>query len=149
MPRPTIPSRLLAVGVCSVVLGVAGCAGGSVIGLLEEEQMDEDILTIQTDLDGIDLASTRFLVGRDGVEYFAARPVGGSGTDDTVCLLVEEGIGVGLECAPLERGTAGATIRDSRVTAVLLPDDIDRNDLVDEGFELLHPNLAVRPAAAG
>jgi len=32
---------------------------------------------------------------------------------------------------------------------VLLPDDIDRNDLVDEGFELLHPDLAVRPATAG
>jgi len=56
---------------------------------------------------------------------------------------------VGLECATLARGAAGATIRDSRVTAVLLPDTIDRNALMDEGFELLHPNLAVRPADVG
>lgn len=141
-------SRVLAAGMCAVVLGLAGCSG-PVLGLLEKDQTDQDILTIQTDLDGIDLASTRFLAERDGVEYFAATPEAGSSAEGTVCLLVEEGIGVGLECAPLERGRAGATIRDSRVTAALLPDDIDRNALADEGFDLLHPNLAVRPADAG
>ncbi|MDN4612414.1 hypothetical protein [Arthrobacter burdickii] len=148
MRRP--PSSLaLAAGLCAAVLALAGCTGGPALGLLEKEQTEQDILTIQTDLDGIDLASTRFLAERDGVEYFAARPVEGNGTGDTVCLLVEEGLGVGLECAPLERGAAGAAIRDSRVTAVLLPDDMDRDALTDEGFELLHPNLAVRPAGAG
>ncbi|MFJ6003991.1 hypothetical protein [Arthrobacter sp. NPDC092385] len=141
-------SRLIAAGMCAVVLGLAVCAG-PVLGLLEEDQTDQDILTIQTDLEGIDLASTRFLAERDGVEYFAATPVDGGSAKGTVCLLVEEGIGVGLECAPLERGRAGATIRDSRVTAALLPDDVDRNALADEGFDLLHPNLAVRPADAG
>jgi hypothetical protein len=146
--RFTSPS-VLAAGLCAMVIGVAGCTGGPVLGLLDQEQTDQDALTIQTDLDGIDLTSTRFLAERDGVEYFAARPLDGSGTEDTVCLLVEEGIGVGLECAPLERGTAGATIRDSRVTAVLLPDEVNRNALADEGFELLHPNLAIRPAGAG
>ncbi|MCU1634271.1 MAG: hypothetical protein JWM61_2923 [Micrococcaceae bacterium] len=141
-------SRILAAGMCLAVLGLAGCAG-PVLSVLDRDQTDQDVLTIQTDLDGIDLTSTRFLAERDGVEYFAARPVDGNGTADTVCLLIEEGIGVGLECAPLMAGEAGATIRDSRVTAVLLPDDIDRNDLADEGFQLLHPNLAVRPADAG
>lgn len=141
-------SRVIAAGICAVVLGLTGCAG-PVLGLLEKDQTDQDVLTIRTDLDGIDLASTRFLAERDGVEYFAATPVDGSGAEDTVCLLVEEGIGVGLECAPLERGRAGATIRDSRITAALLPDDVNRNELSDEGFELLHPNLAVRPAVAG
>ena len=132
-------------------LGLAGCSGGSAVGLLDEDQTDRDMLTIRTDLDGVDLASTRFLAERDGVEYFVATPAGSAVDDagENVCLLVEEGIGVGLECAPLEGGAAGATIRDSRVTAVLLPDRMDRNALVDEGFELLHPNLAVRPAEAG
>ena len=137
-------------------LGLAGCSGGSggsALELLDEDQTDQDMLTIRTDLDGIDLATTRFLAERDGVEYFVATPGDGAvddgGADGSVCLLVEEGIGVGLECAPLEAGVAGATIRDSRVTAVLLPDRMDRNALVDEGFELLHPNLAVRPAEVG
>ncbi|BBE21958.1 hypothetical protein MN0502_08410 [Arthrobacter sp. MN05-02] len=134
---------------CSVLLGLAACGGGPVLGILDRDQTDQDVLTIRTDLDGIDLATTRFLAERDGVEYFAARPVAGTGGDDVVCLLVEEGIGVGLECAPLAPGSAGATIRDSRATAVLLPDDIDRNALTDEGFELLHPNLALRAADAG
>ncbi|TYC98872.1 hypothetical protein FQ377_07600 [Arthrobacter echini] len=148
MRRPA-PHIVLA-GVCTLVL--AGCTGGSLIGVLDEEQQGQDVLTIQTDLDGIDLATTRLLAERDGVEYFVARPEAGAeaggGAADTVCLLVEEGIGVGLECGPLERGAAGPTIRDSRVTVVLLPDDIDRNDLADQGFELLHPNLAIRPAGA-
>jgi hypothetical protein len=148
MHRPVPRSRLLASGIGLSVLGLAACSG-PVLGLLDQEQTDRDQLTIRTDLDGIDLATTRFLAERDGVEYFAARPVQGNSDEDTVCLLIEEGIGVGLECAPLARGAAGATIRDSRVTAVLLPDDVDRNDLTDEGFELLHPNLAVRPADAG
>ncbi|MUK03450.1 hypothetical protein GM708_17000 [Vibrio cholerae] len=138
----------LAVLACALLLGSTGCAGGPVLGLLEEDQTDQDILTIQSDLDGIDVSSTRFLTERDGVEYFAATPSGGSGPEKVVCLLVEEGIGVGIECTPLEPGRAGATIRDSRATAVLLPDDIDRNAVVDEGFELLHPNLALRPAEA-
>lgn len=148
---PTRSAALLA----AAVLGLAGCSGGSVMGLLDEEQTDTDVLTIQSDLDGIDLGSTRLLAERDGVEYFAARPTDSAVTEadasegEGVCLLVEEGIGVGLECAALEAGATGATIRDSRVTAVLLPDEIDRNALVDEGFELLHPNLAVRPAEAG
>lgn len=147
MHRPARPPRLLGVAACGAVLALAACTGGPVIGLLEEEQSEQDVLTIRTDLDGVDLASTRLLGERNGVEYFAARPLDAS--DDIVCLLVEEGIGVGVECVPLEPRTPGATIRDSRVTAVLLPDDIDRNDLVDEGFELLHPNLALRPAEAG
>lgn len=142
--RAAVPAALG----CVVLLGLTGCSG-PVLGLLDQDQTDQDVLTIRTDLDGIDLASTRFLAERDGVEYFAATPVGGGAPADTVCLLVEEGIGVGLECAPLRRGTAGATIRDSRLTAVLLPDDVDRNALADEGFVLLHPNLAVRPADAG
>ncbi|MFC3298489.1 hypothetical protein FJV46_01850 [Arthrobacter agilis] len=146
MRRPLVRPLVLVAGAL-VLLGLAGCAG-PVLGVLEQEQTEQDQLTIRTDLDGVDLESTRFLAERDGVEYFVARPVAGTGTEDTVCLLVEEGIGVGLECAPLTRGEVGATIRDSRVTAVLLPDDIDRNDLADEGFELLHPNLAVRPAGA-
>ncbi|WP_298253722.1 hypothetical protein [uncultured Arthrobacter sp.] len=161
MHRPA--HRIVLAGVCSLLL--TGCTGGSLIGVLDEDQAAEDVLTIQTDLDGIDLTSTRLLAEREGVEYFVARPEaeagagaevdGGAGTGagtgvgDTVCLLVEEGIGVGLECGPLERGAAGPTIRDSRVTVVLLPDDIDRNDLADQGFELLHPNLAIRPADAG
>lgn len=147
---PTLPVRSsLAVAVVTLLaFGATGCSTGPVLGLLRQEQSDQDILTIRTDLDGVDLGSTRFLAQHDGVEYFAATPVPGSGSD-AVCLLVEEGIGVGLECAPLEQGTAGATIRDSRVTAVLLPDDIDRDALTDEGFELLHPNLAIRPADAG
>jgi hypothetical protein len=148
MHRQVSRSRLLAAGVGLAVLGLTACTG-PVLGVLEQEPTDRDQLTIRTDLDGIDLATTRFLAERDGVEYFAARPVQGNGGQDTVCLLVEEGIGVGLECAPLARGAVGATIRDNRVTAVLLPDGIDRNDLTDEGFELLHPNLAVRPASAG
>jgi hypothetical protein len=142
--------RSAAVGGSLLVLVLTGCTGGPALGLLESEQTDQDLPTIRTDLDGIDLASTRFLAERDGVEYFAATPETGTGSDDsTVCLLVEEGIGVGLECAALERGSAGATIRDSTITAVLLPDDIDRNAVTDEGFELLHPNLAVRSADAG
>ncbi len=141
-----LPPRILTAAVCTLVL--AGCTGGSLIGVLDEEQQDQDVLTIQTDLDGIDLATTRLLAERDGVEYFVARPESDGGAADTVCLLVEEGIGVGLECGALERGAAGPTIRDSRVTAVLLPDDVDRNDMADQGFELLHPNLAVRPAGA-
>jgi hypothetical protein len=147
MPRPLIGTVLAGVA----LLGLAGCSGGSALGLLDEEQTDRDMLTIRTDLDGIDLASTRFLAERDGVEYFVAVPADGAVDDagGNVCLLVEEGIGVGLECTPLEQGVIGATIRDSRVTAVLLPDRMDRNALVDEGFELLHPNLAVRPAEAG
>ncbi|THJ67979.1 hypothetical protein E8P82_03930 [Arthrobacter echini] len=143
-----LPFCGLVAGACALVLGLSGCAGGPVIDVLDEEQTDQDVLTIQTDLDGIDLASTRFLAERDGVEYFAARPEADSGAAGSVCLLVQEGIGVGLECGPLEAGTAGPTIRDSRVTAVLLPDQIDRNDLADQGFELLHPNLAIRPADA-
>lgn len=133
----------------AAVLVLGGCSEGPVLDLLQQEQAGQDILTIQTDLDGIDLGSTRFLTERDGVEYFAATPVAASGTADTVCLLVEEGIGVGIECAPLERGQPGATIRDSRVTAVLLADDVDRNALADQGFELVHPNLALRPADPG
>ncbi len=147
MRRPPILGPIT-VG-CALLFGVTGCSAGSVIDVLQEDQTDQDILTIQTDLDGIDLASTRFLAERDGVEYFVARPLADSGSADTVCLLVEEGIGVGLECGPLEPGVAGPTIRDSRITAVLLPDDIDRNDLADQGFELLHPNLAIRPADPG
>jgi hypothetical protein len=147
MHRPT--SRvLLLVAWSTAVLALTACAG-PVLGVLDEEQAQEDVLTIQTDLDGIDLASTRFLAERDGVEYFAATPVDGTGAEGTVCLLVEEGIGVGLECTTLTRGTAGATIRDSRVTAVLLPDEFDRDALTADGFELLHPNLALRPARAG
>lgn len=149
MPHLSARRGVLLVGACCVALGLAGCAGGSPLGLLDDEQMDRDVLTIQTDLEGIDLGSTRFLAERDGVEYFAASPTDGNRPEGTVCLLVEEGICVGLECAPLERGTVGAAIRDSRLTAVLLPDDIDRNALTDEGFELLHLNLAVRPADAG
>ena len=132
----------------AAVLALTGCAG-PVIGLLDSEQTEQDVLTIRTDLDGIDLATTRFLAEQDGVEYFAARPTAGSASEDTVCLLAEEGIGVGLECAPLERGTAGPVMRDSRSTVVLLPDDIDRDALMDDGFGLLHPNLAIRPADAG
>ncbi|MHA7239488.1 hypothetical protein [Arthrobacter sp. TMS1-12-1] len=146
--RPTTRTRVLAAATCAV-LGLSGCAGGPVLGVLEQDQAEQDVLTIQTDLDGVDLVTTRFLAERDGVEYFAARPTAGGASEDTVCLLAEEGIGVGLECAPLERGTAGAVMRDSRVTVVLLPDDIDRNALTDDGFELLHPNLAIRPAGAG
>ena len=147
MRRPT--SRvLLAAAWSSAVLALTACAG-PVLGVLDEEQAQEDVLTIQTDLDGIDLASTRFLAERDGVEYFAATPLDGTGAQGTVCLLVEEGIGVGLECTPLMRGAAGATIRDSRVTAVLLPDEFDRDALTADGFELPHPNLALRPADAG
>lgn len=147
---PSQPARSsVAVLVTVVALGVSSCSSGPALGVLQQEQTDQDVLTIQTDLEGIDLASTRFLGERNGVEYFAATPTEGSGTADTVCLLVEEGLGVGLECAPLERGRAGATIRDSRLTAVLLPDDVDRKALTDEGFELLHSNLAVRPADAG
>lgn len=148
MHRQATRSRLLAAGVGLAVLGLTACTG-PVLGVLDQEQTERDELTIRTDLDGIDLATTRYLAERDGVEYFVAKPVPGTGDEDTVCLLIEEGIGVGLECAPLTRGAAGATIRDSRVTAVLLPDDVDRNDLTDEGFDLLHPNLAVRPADAG
>lgn len=145
-----LPSRLLLPAAWSgaAVLVLTGCAG-PVIGLLEKEQTAQDVLTIRTDLDGIDLDSTRFLAERDGVEYFAATPLDGTGTEGTVCLLVEEGIGVGLECTPLEPGTAGPTIRDSRATVVLLPDAFDRDALTNEGFELLHPNLALRPADAG
>ncbi|AUZ88470.1 hypothetical protein ACX80U_04290 [Arthrobacter sp. TmT3-37] len=139
----------LVAGCCSVLLGLAACGLGPVLGVLDRDQTDQDVLTIRTDLDGIDLSTTRFLAERDGVEYFAARPTAGTGSDDIACLLVEEGIGVGLECAPLVPGSAGATIRDSRATVVLLPDDIDRNALTDEGFELLHPNLALRAADAG
>ncbi len=140
--RATAPVALT----CAMMLGLTGCTGGPALGLLEEDQTDQDILTIQSDLDGIDVSSTRFLIEHDGVEYFAATPSEGSGPEDAVCLLVEEGIGVGIECTPLAPGRSGATIRDSRATAVLLPDDIDRNAVVDEGFELLHPNLALRPA---
>ncbi|MDQ0733874.1 hypothetical protein [Arthrobacter agilis] len=145
-----LPSRFLlpTAWSCAAVLALTACTG-PVLGLLEQEQAEQDVLTIQTDLDGIDLASTRFLAERDGVEYFAAVPVGGTGADGTVCLLIEEGIGVGLECAPLEPGTAGPTIRDSRVTAVLLPDEFDRDSLTDDGFDLPHPNLALRPAEPG
>ena len=144
------PPRLRPAGIAVVVLVLTGCTGGSVLGILDTEQTERDLPGIRTDLDGVDLASTRFLAERDGIVYFAAVPEGGSGAEDsTVCLLVEEGIGVGLECAPLERGSTGAVIRDSLVTAVLLPDDIDRNAVVDEGFELLHPNLAIRAADAG
>ena len=143
MRRPT--SRvLLAAAWSSAVLALTACAG-PVLGVLDEEQAQQDVLTIQTDLDGIDLATTRFLAEQDGVEYFAARPTAGSASEDTVCLLAEEGIGVGLECTPLEPGAAGAVMRDSRATVVLLPDDIDRNALADDGFDLLHPNLAIRP----
>lgn len=151
MQRRTARPTAIACAVLTGLLSLSGCSSGPVIGLLDEEQTEQDILTIQTDLDGIDLASTRFLAERNGVEYFAATPAEGvaAGDEETVCLLVEEGIGVGLECVPLERGVVGPTIRDSRVTAVLLPDDIDRNALVDEGFELLHPNLALRPTEAG
>jgi len=143
-----LPTRS-AVLLATVLLVLAGCSGGSVMGLLDEEQTDSDVLTIQSDLDGIDLGSTRLLAERDGVEYFAATPLDGTGAEGTVCLLVEEGIGVGLECTPLEPGTAGPTIRDSRATVVLLPDAFDRDALTNEGFELLHPNLALRPAEAG
>ncbi|MBG6224269.1 hypothetical protein IWX63_000824 [Arthrobacter sp. CAN_A2] len=146
--RPTTRTRLLMTGV-GAALVLSGCAGGPVLDVLEQDQTEQDILTIQTDLDGIDLATTRFLAEQDGVEYFAARPAAGSASEDTVCLLAEEGIGVGLECAPLERGTAGAAMRDNRATVVLLPDDIDRNALTDDGYGLLHPNLAIRPADAG
>ena len=146
--RPTTRTRVLAAGV-GAVLGLSGCTGGPVFGVLEQDQEEQDVLTIQTDLDGIDLTTTRFLAEQDGVEYFAARPTAGSASEDTVCLLAEEGIGVGLACAPLERGTAGPVMRDSRATVALLPDDIDRNALTDDGFGLLHPNLAIRPADAG
>ncbi|WP_434992006.1 hypothetical protein [Arthrobacter sp. Ld5] len=146
--RPTTRVRLLS-ACAGAVLGLSGCTGGPVIDVLEQDQTDQDVLTIRTDLDGIDLATTRFLAEQDGVEYFAARPTAGSATEDTVCLLAEEGIGVGLECTPLAPGSAGAVMRDSRATVVLLPDDIDRNALADDGFELLHPNLAIRPADAG
>lgn len=146
--RPTTRSRLLPAG-AGVILGLSGCVGGPVLDVLEQDQTEQDVLTIRTDLDGIDLATTRFLAEQDGVEYFAARPTAGSASEDTVCLLAEEGIGVGLECTPLEPGAAGAVMRDSRATVVLLPDDIDRNDLADDGFTLLHPNLAIRAADAG
>ncbi len=143
-------SRLLLPAAWSgaAVLALTGCTG-PVIGLLDREQTEQDVLTIRTDLDGIDLDSTRFLAERDGVEYFAATPVDGTGAEGIVCLLVEEGIGVGLECTPLEPGTAGPTIRDSRATVVLLPDTFDRASLTADGFELLHPNLALRPAEEG
>lgn len=138
--------RMMMAGTCAALLGLTGCAG-PVLGLLEREPTEQDALTIRTDLDGIDLDSTRLLAERDGVEYFAATPSDGVDADpSTVCLLVEEGIGVGLECAPLRPGGAGAMIRDSRVTAVLLPDSFDRDGLIEDGYELLHPNLALRPA---
>lgn len=146
--RPTTRARILTAG-AAVALGLSGCTGGPVLDVLEQDQADQDVLTIRTDLDGIDLATTRFLAEQDGVEYFAARPTAGSASEDTVCLLAEEGIGVGLECAPLESGAAGAVMRDSRATVALLPDDIDRNAVTDDGFALLHPNLAIRPADAG
>lgn len=139
-----------AAGGALLVMVLAGCTNGSALGLLDAEQTEQDRLTIRTDLDGIDLTSTRLLAEREGIEYFAATPAEGSGQpDSTVCLLVEEGIGVGLECGPLDPGSAGPTIRDNRITAVLLPDDMDRNAVVDEGFELVHPNLAVRAVDAG
>lgn len=148
---PNFPrARWVTAGVAFLPLVLAGCTGGSALDLLDSEQTRQDLLTIRTDLDGIDLASTRLLAEREGVEYFAATPAEGAGQpESTVCLLVEEGIGVGLECAALEPGAAGATIRDNRITAVLLPDDVDRNAVTDEGFELLHPNLAIREADPG
>ncbi|MHA7209751.1 hypothetical protein [Arthrobacter sp. MDT1-65] len=144
-----LPSRLVSAAWCgTAALALTGCAG-PVLVVLDTEQAEQDVLTIRSDLDGIDLASTRFLAERDGVEYFAATPVDGTGAEGTVCLLAEEGIGVGLECAPLEPGRTGATMRDSRATVVLLPDAFDRDSLAGERFELLHPNLALRPAGDG
>ncbi len=49
-----------------------------------------------------------------------------------------------LQCSPITAGEPGALIRDSRMTAVLLPDEYDRESLDAEGYRLLHPNLAIR-----
>jgi hypothetical protein len=121
---------------------LAGCEDGPILAIFEQEQSERDIVTIQRDLEGIDLSSTRFLAERDGVEYFVAAPVDSDGR--TACLLMEEGIGVALECGPITPGEPGVLIRDSRATAVLLPDEYDRDSLDPQGYRLLHPNLAIR-----
>ncbi|WP_026550105.1 hypothetical protein [Arthrobacter sp. Br18] len=121
---------------------LAACEEAPVLGILEREQGEQDMVTIQRDLEGVDLSSTRFLAEAGPIEYFVATPADSDGR--TACLLIEEGIGVALECGPLTAGQAGVLIRDSRMAAVLLPDDYDRDSLDAQGYRLLHPNLAVR-----
>ncbi|MBG6182942.1 hypothetical protein IWX65_000889 [Arthrobacter sp. CAN_A214] len=131
-----------AAGILLALPLLTACGDAPALEVFEQAQAEHDIVTIQRDLEGIDLSSTRFLADRDGIEYFVAAPTDSDGR--SACLLVEEGLGVALECGPITPGEPGVIIRDSRATVVLLPDEYNRDLLDAEGYRLLHPNLAIR-----
>lgn len=92
----------------------------------------------------VDPASSRLLVDRNGIRYFAARM--SEDPEKSVCLFAyaKDDQSAGACGGYSKEGTNGPSVGNFGIEAKLLLDGADTASLEGEGWTVAHPNLVVR-----